>query len=105
MCCHNMAKIKTPQSKLRTSKEMSRKELCNWFAFLNSIKFSSIFARNKNIDANQYDIPWNKHLTYIKTISGDLQKYLDEKNGIPFKYSLSLNHEDAKIYTEEPETI
>ena len=79
--------------------DMSLTEMCRWFAFMNMVKFSTLYARKNNIPTD-FDMPWTAQTKYIDEVAGDLEHYVKEKKGVPFKYSLNLAHDDAIITTE-----
>ena len=84
---------------MKKAKEMTKVEFQRWFAFMNMVKFSSHYAKLHNLPKD-FDMPWRAQLDYIDEVSGDIGKHLEEKNGVPFKYSLNLAHEEAKFFEE-----
>lgn len=90
---------------MKKSTEMNTDELCRWFAFANAVKFTylhdvQMFKRRKTKKVKQSDLPWLKTTEYIDEVSGDFEKCLKEKGGIPLKYSLNLAEDDAKVASE-----
>ena len=76
---------------------MHDEEFCRWFAFMNMLKFSSHYARLKNLPRD-FDMPWKAQLNYIDDVSGDLLQQIREKKGVPHKYSLNSAHDDAIVF-------
>lgn len=79
---------------------MSTKELCNWFAFCNALKFINLKEKETGSKISSQDIDTRAVTTYISEISGDISINLREKGGIPMKYSLDPTIEEAKDLEE-----
>lgn len=82
--------------KIRKACDMSETELCRWFSLMNLCKFINHGEDLCGMEANEDDIPHSCMLKYVNTVSGDLETWLNEYQGIPFKYSLNPRHSDSK---------
>ena len=80
--------------------EMNNRQLTNWFAFANALKFINIGQSRFDTDISEGNISYSALVNYTKTVSGDIAQCLKQYRGIPMKYSLDLNEEDALNYEE-----
>jgi hypothetical protein len=85
---------------IKMASEMDDEELCNWFAFMNAVKFINSYCNKKHIDANSVDLDSREIEKYIRTTSGDILTNLREQGAIPLKYSLDASHEESKNIEE-----
>jgi hypothetical protein len=90
----------SPNYKILPANEMSLEELTNWFSFLNAIKFISVFCKKKGIDPDTIELDSREIAKYIQTTSGDILTNLQERFGVPLKYSLDPSCEEAKSIEE-----
>lgn len=80
--------------------EMSEIELTKWFAFLNAMKFINVGEEIYKTDVPEHDIPYKSICNYVQTVSGDIKECLRTNNGIPMKYSLCGQNEEARNIEE-----
>lgn len=73
---------------MRDAKDMSRRELCNWIALCNALKFINHTSSMTGRFIDESDIVYKEMIHYITAVSGDMATCLRETDGIPFKYSL-----------------
>jgi hypothetical protein len=92
-------KINIPY-KFRKASQMSDTELCKWFSLMNMLKFINHGENLCGMEADEDDIPHSCMLKYVNTVSGDLERYLEDYGGVPFKYSLDTTHADSKNIEE-----
>lgn len=79
---------------------MTSIELANWFALCNALKFINHHSNQKDIEIAEKDINNGPIISYISSISGDIQASLKLKGGVPLKYSLDPIHEESKMMEE-----
>jgi hypothetical protein len=91
--------ISTPY-RVNAAKDMSRTELTRWFSLLNMLKFINLGEQICGVKKSEDEISHNCLLRYVDTVSGDLEKYLDEWQGVPYKYSLNPRHSESKSLEE-----
>lgn len=84
----------------KTASQMNKTELCRWFAMMNMMKFINLGEKLCGVETIEESIPHNCLLKYVNEVSGDLEIYLKEFGGIPFKYSLDITHADSEIVEE-----
>lgn len=79
---------------------MTESTKANWFALANGLKFIDVHSKNKNATVDENDIDTRALISYIDSVSGDIQYNLKHKGGIPFKYSLDPSHDESKNIEE-----
>jgi hypothetical protein len=84
----------------KTASQMNRTELCRWFALMNMMKFINLGENLCRVETDEDSIPHNCLLKYVNEVSGDLEIYLKEFGGVPFKYSLDTTHADSQNIEE-----
>lgn len=84
----------------KSSKQMTPEIRCKYFAFLNAIKFINIGSRKRGINPDSLELDSRMMKNYINAVEGDILSCLKQKGGIPMKYSLDCNHEEAQDFGE-----
>ena len=100
MIINTKSKYESPLYPIVSPNQMTRKELCNWFAFCNALKFINLKEKETGEKIESINIDTRALTYYTHEVSGDIQTSLREKGGIPMKYSLDASIEEAKITDE-----
>ncbi len=92
--------MKSIPYKAKTSKEMTRDELCRYFSFMNAVKFVGLHCRKHKIPPDSVELDSRNMLKYMKEVQGDIKMCLTTKGGIPLKYSLHAHTEESRSIEE-----
>ena len=85
---------------LKKAAEMETEELTMWFAFCNALKFVNIGEDIFKETVAEHDIPYKAIYNYVQTVSGDIKSCLNSNGGIPMKYALESNSDEARNIEE-----
>ncbi len=85
---------------IKSAKEMTNTEISNWYAFANALKFINLKSRQTKREIKELEIDARDLQRYVDEVSGDVKTNLENFGGIPFKYSLEMDNEDAQNMNE-----
>lgn len=97
---NQVIELNLTNSYTKPASEMSEIELTKWIAFLNALKFVNIGEDIYKTDVPEHDIPYKSICNYVQTVSGDIRECFRTNKGIPMKYSLCCENDEARNIEE-----